>query len=164
MDTFDLKDKVNEWLSEAKTKLVDNYKLYGLKASGKWESELSANVVETQSGIKATIEGAYYTYWMENGRGPNIDQSPKGLRAWVGWAGSTFLKTWCENKGLPGSLSYAVAYKIALHGIKVPNNHNPGGLVENSINETLIKKLQENISVVFQQKLKSDVILVLKNK
>jgi hypothetical protein len=164
MDAFNLKDKVNEWLQEAKTKLSDNYKLYGLKASGKWEGELETYIEENQTGIKAGIKGSYYTYWMENGRGPNIDQSPKGLRAWVGWAGSTFLKKWCENKGLPGSLSYAVAYKIARQGIKVPNNHNPGGLVENSINETLIKKLQENISVVFQQKLKSDVILALKNK
>jgi hypothetical protein len=66
---------------------------------------------------------------MQGGRKPNENQDPKALKAWVGWAGSTFLKAWVKDKGLSIS-PFAVAWKIAKEGVKVPNPKNDGKLLD----------------------------------
>lgn len=162
MNGLDLKDKVTEWLGLAKNELIKNYHGFGLKASGKWENDLESYIEENKNGIKFGIKGAYYTYWMENGRGPTSEGKRGRLYG--------IILNWVKQKGISTSklsqksFAWVVAQKIDREGIKVPNRFNPGGLVETSISNTLIEKLKTEISVVYQQRLKSDVILILKGK
>lgn len=89
--------------------LIPKFRELGMPASGEWEDNVEARRNE--------IWGTQYTKYLVEGRPPNTDQSPEGLRKFVGWAGSTFIKEWVRDKGIPDN-PYAVAYKIAREGTK----------------------------------------------
>jgi hypothetical protein len=148
-------DKINEWLSQSKKDLVANYDKMGLRNTGAWEKALESDLVVSGGNYKATILGASYTGALENGRKPNSNQA--NLKAWVGWAGSTFLKDWVKRKGLNIS-PFAIAWKIGREGITVPNRFNAGGLVSNVITKDSIEKLIKEVGMVMLGDLKSDVI------
>ena len=101
--------------------------------------------------------GAPYTGIMETGRKPNEKQDKGSIKAWVGWAGNTFIKDWVNRKGLSIN-PFAIAYKIAREGIKVPNHYNPGNLISDVITNERIEKLSNSISNIIVTNLKSDVI------
>ena len=87
--------------------LKPKFRELGMPASGEWEENVEARGNE--------IWGRHYAEYLVEGRPPNKDQDPEAMRRWVGWAGSTFLKYWVQNKGLNIS-PYAVAWKIAREG------------------------------------------------
>ena len=148
---------VTNWLNDCQADLVDNYNKIGVRASGNWEQELETYNRVQPFNIVAGIKGAPYTQFPSNGRNPNKNQSEEAIRKWVGWAGSTFIKKWVEDKGLDLS-PYAVAAKIAKKGWEVPNRFNPGGLVDGVITDTRIKLLTDNIIGGMIKELRSDVL------
>ena len=150
-----IEQKIKDWLNESKVYLIANYDRLGLRASGRWAQELETIYKQTSKGYNLQILGEQYTGVLETGRKPNTDQD--NIRAWVGWAGSTFLKKWVQNKGLLIN-PYAVAYKIAREGIEVPNQHNAGGLVSDVMTTERINKLLNDIGGVLANELKSDII------
>ncbi|MCK9281338.1 MAG: hypothetical protein M0P71_12005 [Melioribacteraceae bacterium] len=158
-----LRDHIDNWLTEAKTDLAANYNKLGLRASGQWERDLETNIEERPTGYTAEILGSAYTGVLESGRKPNTNKNPESIRAWVGWAGSTFLKEWVQRKGIQAN-PFAVAWKIARKGITVPNRFNAGGLVSDVITEERIQKLLEGISLVMITEVRSDVLKTLKEK
>jgi len=160
---MNVRDKIQAWLDETVQELKANYHSLGLAASGNWEKELETKIEEKGSGFRAIILGAFYTGMLESGRKPNTNQSPEALRAFVGWAGSTILKDWVQRKGLTIN-PYAVAYKIARKGIKVPNSHNPGGIISNVITDDRIDKLLDDIMEYIITDVQSDVLSTLKKK
>lgn len=151
-----IKDQISDWLTGLVNDLVSNYTRLGLKASGNWEKELESEVEEKAQGFRFKILGANYTYWLEHGRGPNVNQSKEALRRFVGWAGSTFLKDWVKHKKLDIN-PYSVAYKIAKHGIKVPNRFNPGKLISNVITDNRINELIKQVSYIFSMNIIEDI-------
>lgn len=153
------RDIIENWLSELHVDLVANYNRLGLRASGQWERDLETKVTDTATGYKAEILGSSYTGVLETGRSPNRNKA--GIRAWVGWAGSTFLKDWVERKGVQIS-PFAVAWKIAREGITVPNPHNQGGLVSDVLTEARIDELARRVILYEVNNLQSDVIKILK--
>lgn len=148
---------VNNWTTGVEQELIQNYNKLGLRASGAWASSISNEQKTTQTNINVKIFGNDYTQYLENGRGKNKNQSPEGLRKWVGWAGSTFLKDWVKAKGKNIS-PFAIAYKIAREGIKVPNANNKGGLVTDVITDQKIKQLYKEVGGVLINEIKSDII------
>lgn len=158
-----VRDKIQDWLNENQQALINNYFSIGLKASGNWASEVETKIEETNLGFRAIILGAAYTGVLESGRRPNTNQTPEGLRAFVGWAGSTILKDWVQRKGLDVN-PYAAAYKIAREGIPVPGPHNRGGLVSDVITEAQIDKLLDNILGFIITDVQSDVLQQLKKQ
>lgn len=148
--------KIEDALNRVKKDLVNSYQSKGLRASGKWEKELETFYRATGNGYAFGILGAKYTGALESGRLPNKNQSPESLKAWVGWAGSTFLRDWVKDKGLDIS-PFAVAWKIATEGVKVPNSHNKGGLVSDVINDETIQTFVEIIKFDQLVSLKSDI-------
>jgi hypothetical protein len=158
MTLFDL---VKDFLEGLKTDLAANYNRLGLKASGNWERELETQVEQTTSGIHGKILGADYTWYLEHGRKPNINQGQDALRAWVGWAGSTFLKEWVERRGIAAS-PFAIAWKIAREGVKVPNRFNTGGLVSDVVTEARINEFAGNFSRWLVEDLRSDILKTFK--
>lgn len=120
-------DKIlDKWINDRQKELVQQYDSLGLRASGKFEKGL---VNETENQKTRLIDTYGHSLYMVNGRAPNKNQSPEKLKAWVGWAGSTFLKQWVDDKGLSVS-PFAVAWKIAKSGVLVPNKNNSGKLMD----------------------------------
>ena len=103
------------WLEEQKTGIIANYNAKGRKASGRFERETYVQMDTNKGAIMAPS----YAGVMLFGRKPNLNQDPKAIRSWVGWAGSTFLKDWVQNKGFSIS-PFVVAYNIARKGIAEP--------------------------------------------
>ena len=157
-----LEQKINDALELVKKDLVDSYNSKGLRASGNWEKELETFCEINATNYRFGILGANYTEYLQNGRLPNKNQSPESMKAWVGWAGSTFLKQWVKDKNIDAS-PFAVAWKIAREGIKVPNSFNKGGLVSDVINQETIDRFVEIISFDQIESLKSDILNILKN-
>ena len=156
-----LYDAMKLFLEGVKTDLAANYNRMGLRASGQWERELEVQVEQIPSGLRGRILGADYTWYLEHGRRRNANQGEDSLRAWVGWAGSTFLKEWVERKGIPAS-PFAIAWKIAREGVRVPNRYNTGGLVSNVITDDRINEFAANLNNWFIEDLKSDVLKTFK--
>lgn len=153
---------IDTWMVDLKADLIKEYSALGLRASGNWAEQLEETSKPTSSGYKAIMLGEQYTGAITDGRSANADQSPEALKAWAGWAGSTFIKDWVENKGLDLS-PYAVAYNIAKNGWSVPNNHNAGGLLSNVITKDRLAGLIKQISKDYETTLISELTNTLKN-
>ena len=125
----------------------------GLKASGSFEDGLSTETNENSTKIWTVP----HTWYMVNGRGANSKQSEEDVKKWVGWAGSTFLKKWVDDKGLSIS-PFAVAYKIAREGIRVPNQYNDGTLISSVINDNSIERLLSDMGIYIIKDIKSEII------
>lgn len=144
---------LDEWSKKRKSELIERYISMKLKASGAFEKGLK---VETES-YKTTIFTEPHTWFMVNGRAPNKSSDEKTQKKWVGWAGSTFLKKWVDDKGLDIS-PFAVAWKIARHGISVPNNFNDGKLISSVINQSTFDLLNKELGLFIVSEIKSDII------
>ena len=143
---------LNEWAERTKQELIDNYKSMGLKASGSFENGLTTETNESSTKIWTVP----HTWFMVEGRGRNSSQDKDKVKKWVGWAGSTFLKKWVEDKGLDIS-PFAVAYKIAREGIRVPNQHNDGTLISSVINNNSIERLLSEMGTYIITDIKTDI-------
>lgn len=150
-------DKTPEiWLEERKQQLINNYNQLNLRASGKWPTLLKGEVIERPDGIRVLMQGADYSQQMIKGRGQNTNQSPEAIRAWVGYAGSTFLAQWVKDKGLNMS-PFAVAYEIARKGIRVPNRHNTGQLMKGVITDDTLTELLGIVGTAIINNLRDDL-------
>jgi hypothetical protein len=143
---------LNEWSERTKQELIDKYRSLGLKASGAFENGLT---VET-SEMKTAIWTVPHTWFMVNGRNKNQSNDKETIKKWVGWAGSTFLKKWVADKGLDIS-PFAVAYKIAREGIRVPNQYNEGTLISSVINDNSISGLLSQMGIYIIKDIKTDI-------
>lgn len=150
-----------EWGDDNRILLINKYNELGLKASGQWAQTLNDETTESGGVITTTMEGEDYTGAIAYGRSPNQDQSEEGIKAWVGWAGSTFIKDWVENKGISAS-PYAVAYKIARRGWDVPNAHNAGGLLDDVVNKSRVQILMDRLGEFYVSNISEAIIKSLK--
>jgi len=155
------KQIIDTWLNGRQKALFDNYIKLGLKASGDWGESLEQFKKINKDGFTVGILGNNYTRQLENGRSPNQNQSEEAVRKWVGWAGNTFIKQWVQDKGININ-PFAVAYKIAREGWRVPNTHNAGGLVSDVITKESIDQLSRELSLFYVDGFKSDVLTALK--
>lgn len=125
------------------TKLRDDieasYKAKGLMASGNFAKELKLAV----SGNNARITAPRYVGAMEGGRA--VGKRPP---LWI-------IRKWIEDKNrqganIPLSAAYPIAKLIGEEGIKVPNSHNPGGVVSDVLNPARVLKLQNEIVTIIK--------------
>ena len=158
-----LEQDITKWLGDAEKALVNNYKSFGLKASGNWERELESKIEKSQFRIKASILGAKYTGAMNTGRKP----SEKGSKP-----GSLFaiIEQWIKDKGITAkdeisdkSLAYLITRKIHKEGVKVPNKYNAGNFVDKAIDDKMIQSLIDIVKFNYELTLKSDIIGEFKN-
>jgi len=133
---------VNAYLEQTKKDLVTSYLEKGLKASGKYEKGLSSSVEDTGHSIKAVIESEHHVWFMEEGRKPNKKQTPQQARSL-----GKILEQWVKDKGISVN-PYAAAWKIVREGIQVPNQYNPGDVVEDVVTndwfDGLVAQLGDN--------------------
>lgn len=157
-----LRQVVNEWVSLREKELLTSYVQKRLRASGNYGDSINSEVNVSGTSINVKIQAARHAEFMELGRPPNEDQSEEGLRSFVGYAGSTFLRQWVQDKGLSIS-PYAVAYKIARMGIQVPNRFNPGGVISDVLNDESIQQLIDEVGEVTINNISSDILNELRN-
>ena len=143
---------LNDWSERTRQELIDKYSSMGLKASGAFEDGLTTETDENSTKIWTVP----HTWYMVNGRNKNSSQDKEKIKKWVGWAGSTFLKKWVADKGLDIS-PFAVAYKIARQGIRVPNENNDGTLISSVINDNSIDGLLSKIGIYIIKDIKTEI-------
>jgi hypothetical protein len=151
-----IRDTIEKWVNKTRMDLIANYRRLGLRASGRWERDLESKVKERSTGWRITFLGSKYSQYMISGRRKNIRQDDASIRAFVGWAGSTFLAQWVKQKGLRIS-PFAVAYKIAREGIKVPNRFNQGTLLPDVFTDERISDLLGEIMGVMVNEIRTDI-------
>lgn len=156
-----LKESVDNWCKNTISDLGKNYNRLGLKASGQWQKDLESKTEVSDGKINVKIFGSQYTGALTKGRSPNKKQDKDSIRAFVGWAGNTWLKDWVTRKGINAS-PFAIAYKIATEGVKVPNPNNPGTLLSDVFTKDRIGLLLKGISDVIKVDIKSDLVKGLK--
>jgi hypothetical protein len=143
---------VSRWMSERKAVLLSNYEAKGLKASGAFGQGVRIDSRGNEASMYAPIQ----VLMMIEGRKPNMNQDPKALKRFVGWAGSTFLKQWVQDRGLQVS-PYAVAWSIARNGVQVPNSHNDGRLLTDTFTQESKEELFKSLTLTYVTELKSDI-------
>lgn len=129
-----------------------------LKASGKASRSLKKKVETSGSVTKGTIQGAIQWYFLERGRGPNRKQTP-GQAKYLG----ILLKDWVKAKGIDIN-PFAAAWKIVREGIKVPNPHNPGGVISDVINKEWLQEVALRLRGETVRAVRSEVLQEFKNK
>lgn len=108
-------------MQRVRQSLIDSQRQKGLRASGK--SANSLRIDTRQEGI-THVSGLYGpAYWMAQQFGRKPGRYPKPSRAFV-----QSIRDWLTIRGLDYS-PYAVAFKINRDGIRVPNQFNPGGVL-----------------------------------
>ena len=142
--------------SKLKVDLLESYEKTNRKASGNWGDKLNSFVETTDKGYRFGMKGEYYTYWMQNGRNQNKDQSPEGLLRFARWAGSNFIKKWLDDKGLTAN-PFAVAYSIAKKG------YEPKPLLD-FINADYFAQIAKEIGNVTINEFTSDFIKMFKKQ
>ena len=153
VDMTGIQSILNKWSEDTVKELIDKYRSMGLKASGAFEDGLTIE----NGDMSTAIWTVPHTWFMVNGRNRNSNQDEKAINKWVGWAGSTFLKKWVSDKGLDIS-PFAVAYKIARQGIRVPNQYNDGTLISSVINDNSIERLLSEMGIFTIKEIKSEII------
>ncbi len=154
-----IKEKIDTWLDEAKQDLIRNYNQMGLRASGQWERELEPRTKIEQDRYHAIMLGMDYTYYLEKGRGPT-----KGGGGRKGPSLYFMIRKWIDDKGIVAdgisrnSLAYLITRKIHTQGIKVPNQFNKGGLVNNVITRQRINELAKDLSLIYIEDIKSSIL------
>lgn len=125
------------------TKLRDDieasYKAKGLMASGNFAKELKLIV----GANSAQITAPRYVGAMEGGRVAGRRPPVAIIRDWI----------IAKNKmgaNIPLEAAYPIAKKIGEEGIKVPNEHNPGGVVSDVLNPARVLKLQSEIVTIIR--------------
>lgn len=153
------KNYIDDWMEETRVALIAEYDRQGLRASGSYAKSLEPQVKETAKGFNAVMKSAKHAYWMQNGRQPNKVKSPEQAKQLY-----PIISEWVKDKGLnfdKGHI-FAICLKIVYEGIKVPNQYNPGGVVDNVVNRKRIDVLMAKIGSAFQEQIRSDVIKILK--
>lgn len=151
-------DLIMETITEVVEKfLKPKFIELGMNASGQW---LRALKVKTSIN-RGEIWGMNYSYWLSEGRGPNKNQSPESIGNFVRWAGSTFIKQWCIDKGINPDLSYAISHKIAKEGtsyypngtdvLNILNSSEVQDFVKTKIGDYLLEQTRLTILEMFKK-------------
>ena len=121
-------------LTRLRDDIEASYKAKGLMASGNFAKELKLVV----GGNNAKITAPRYVGAMEGGRA--VGKRPP---------------MWIKDKNrqganIPLTAAYPIAKAIGEFGIKVPNSHNPGGVVSDVLNPARVLKLQNEIVTIIK--------------
>ncbi|WP_298204404.1 hypothetical protein [Flavobacterium sp.] len=145
-----------KYLEILRLKLIKKYDELGLRASGKYEQELEAQV----EGNKLLMLGAGHSEYMEHGR--EAGKFPP----------RSMISDWIDTKeGLPAvfrekkdQFVFLVSRKIARDGIRVPNQYNLGGVVSSVLEDWLANELEQMLKEVGEQyykRLQSDIVQLI---
>lgn len=135
-------------VEEIKKEIFDSYMAKGLVASGEFGRELAVN----DFGNRVTITAPHYVEQMENGRKAGTMPPVSAIKAWITNKNRT------AGTNIPEEAAFAIAYVMKRDGVKVPNNHNSGGVVSEVLNEQRVKRLTVDVCQIITAKI-NDILL-----
>lgn len=141
--------KIQSWCDDSLVKLVSQYDTDGRRASGNWEDELDSKVEQNDRGFTVQILGAYYSFWMENGRKQGKFPPIAAIRQWI------------EDKGIIAdgisrdSLAFLIARKISREGYQGKPT------IASVMTDQWIRELVDTVGMYYVQNLRSDVVKTL---
>ena len=121
-----------------------------LNASGRFDRETI--VTDYGSGVK--IEAPAYVFQMEQGRSAGTMPPIKAIKQWI--------KDKNANAGtdIPEEAAYAIAYVIKRDGIKVPNEHNEGGVASKILTPEMVQRITVEVSRI----VRAEILTILTKK
>lgn len=146
-----------KYLERLRLKLLAKYDELGLRASGKYADELES-IVE---GDKLIMLGAYHSQFMEHGREPGKFPPRSAIIEWIETK-SSLPNEFRERKE---QFAFLIARKIAKEGISVPNEFNQGAVISAVVDDFLgndINDMLNELGIIFLDRIKSDVVQILK--
>ena len=149
-------DTIRQYYDQTIKDLIANYDKLGLRASGRYAKELKAVIVQSGTKISAKITGPAQSYFMEQGRGANREQTHQQVKNL-----GMILEQWVIDKGIDVN-PYAAAHKIVHEGIAVPNRFNPGGVISDVIDDKWFEGLYELLKFDIVKDIRSDVLTQFK--
>lgn len=157
---------IKDWTADLKRQILENYQSYGLKASGRFEKNLSEFYEQGKDNVRAGLTAPYYSYYLEYGRGKTSPTGPyqSGRKLYE------IIEEWINVKGITikqGSTikqaAYAIAQKIHREGIKVPNQYNKGNFLSSVINQNSVNTLIKNLGTGIVKNITSEILKEFKN-
>lgn len=136
--------------------LIPKFNELGFNASGKWIESLEPRI----NNGNGEIWGEDYTYWLNNGRGPNKDQTPQKLKAWAYYYGINVIKPWAASKGIVFDNPIAVAYNIAKNGTtyrRSERNDFMDILESNEVKNYIYSKIGQGVTAQLTELLKRQI-------
>lgn len=126
-------------LTRLRDDIEASYIQKGLIASGNFASELK---LETTNN-SAKITAPRYVGAMEGGRVAGKRPPLAIIRQWI-------IDKNRQGANIPLEAAYPIAKRIGEEGIKVPNKHNPGGVVSDVLNPARVLSLQRDIITIIR--------------
>ena len=142
------KKELNEFGKQTTKDLVLNYIKLGLKASGAFERGLVYEASDSSIEIKAPLHGRVMETGRRKGTLPPVDDILKWVKL-----GKIVKKDNITDE----QLAWAIARKIQIDGIKVPNEHNVGKVISSILLDGRIEKLLEEIQIKEQQNVSQEI-------
>lgn len=135
--------EVTQLVRQIRDEIAANYYRMGLNASGRFDRE--TEVVEYAGGVK--IESPAYIRQMEDGRAAGSFPPVPAIKQWI--------RDKNANAGtdIPEEAAYAIAYVIKRDGIRVPNEHNEGGVASKILNPGTVQRIISEVSRIVRAEL-----------
>ena len=142
--------EVTKIVKGVRDEIVANYYKMKLNASGEFAEK--TQVVEDGKSIK--IVAPAYVYQMEDGRRAGTMPPVSVIRKWI--------RDKNANAGtdIPEEAAYAIAYVIKRESIRVPNEHNAGGVSS----KILTPEMMQRITVEVSRIVRAEILTILTKK
>lgn len=126
-------------LTRLRDDIEASYIQKGLVASGNFAKELKLEMTNNSAKITAPR----YVGAMEGGRVAGRRPPLAVIRQWI-------IDKNRQGANIPLEAAYPIAKRIGEEGIKVPNRHNPGGVVSDVLNPARVLSLQRDIITIIR--------------
>lgn len=126
-------------LTRLRDDIEASYIQKGLVASGNFAKELKLEMTNNSAKITAPR----YVGAMEGGRVAGRRPPLAIIRQWI-------IDKNRQGANIPLEAAYPIAKRIGEEGIKVPNKHNPGGVVSDVLNPARVLSLQRDIITIIR--------------
>lgn len=145
-----MKGEVVQAVKKIRDDIVANYYAMKLNASGNFDKQ--TQVEEYPGGVR--IVAPAYIYQMEDGRAAGSFPPVSAIKQWI--------KDKNANAGtdIPEEAAYAIAYVIKRDGIKVPNEHNEGGVASKILTPEMVQRITVEVSRI----VRAEILTILTKK
>lgn len=145
-----MKSEVVQAVRKIRDDIVANYYAMKLNASGNFDKQ--TKVEEYPGGVR--IVAPVYIYQMEDGRAAGSFPPVSAIKQWI--------KDKNENAGtdIPEEAAYAIAYVIKRDGIRVPNEHNKGGVASTILTPEMVQRITVEVSRI----VRAEILTILTKK
>ena len=145
-----MNSEVVQAVKKIRDEIVANYYAMKLNASGNFDKQ--TQVEEYPGGVR--IVAPAYIYQMEDGRAAGSFPPVSAIKQWI--------KDKNANAGtdIPEEAAYAIAYVIKRDGIKVPNEHNEGGVASSILTPEMVQRITVEVSRI----VRAEILTILTKK